>query len=254
MNKPSLLPLDDALAELLGHAQPLGAVDHVSTLQADGRVLAQDCVAELNVPSFDNSAMDGYAFNCQDWAAADGVLKLGQRIPAGSAPSELQAGHAARIFTGAPVPQGADAVVMQEDCVALEDGRVHIQTPPKAGQCIRKQGEDIAQGQVVLPKGLRLTPASLGLAASIGMAQLPVHVRPRVGLLSTGDELVMPGDLAPHQLPPGAIFNSNRFFLRALLERLGCVVTDLGNLPDKLAPTQAMLAQAAQQHVLILTS
>jgi molybdopterin molybdotransferase len=131
---------------------------------------------------------------------------------------------------------------------------VHIQTPPKAGQCIRKQGEDIGLGQVVLPKGLRLTPASLGLAASIGMAQLPVHARPRVALLSTGDELVMPGDLAPKQLPPGAIFNSNRFFLRALLERLGCLVTDLGNLPDKLVPTQAMLAQAAQQHDLILTS
>ena len=254
MNKPSLLPLDDALAQLLGHAHPLGAVDHVSTMQADDRVLAADCVAELNVPSFDNSAMDGYAFNCQDWAATQGILKLGQRIPAGSAPSELQAGHAARIFTGAPVPHGADAVVMQEDCMVLDDGRVHIQTPPKPGQCIRQQGEDIAQGQVVLPKGLRLTPASLGLAASIGMAQLPVHVRPRVGLLSTGDELVMPGDLAPHQLPPGAIFNSNRFFLRALLERLGCVVTDLGNLPDKLEPTQAMLAKAAQQHDLILTS
>jgi molybdopterin molybdotransferase len=203
MNKPSLLPLDDALAQLLGHAHTLGTVEHVATMQADGRVLAQDCVAELNVPSFDNSAMDGYAFNCDDWLKAEGVLQLGQRIPAGSAPSELQAGHAARIFTGAPVPHGADAVVMQEECEALDDGRVHIKAQPKPGQCIRQQCEDIAQGQVVLPKGLRLTPASLGLAASIGMAQLPVHARPRVALLSTGDELVMPGDLAPKQLPPG---------------------------------------------------
>ena len=254
MNKPALLALDDALAQLLSHAQPLTGVESISTMQADGRVLAADCVAELDVPSFDNSAMDGYAFNCHDWAASEGILKLGHRIPAGSAPSSLPTGQAARIFTGAPVPHGADAVVMQEDCIALDDGRVQIKTQPIVGQCIRKQGEDIAKNSKVLPKGIRLTPASLGLAASIGFGNLSVYAQPRVGLLSTGDELVMPGEVQPADLPPGAIFNSNRFFLRALLERLGCVVTDLGNLPDKLAPTQNMLAQASQDHDLILTS
>jgi len=254
MNKPALLALDDALAQLRSHAQPLSAYESVSTMQADGRVLAADCVAELDVPSFDNSAMDGYAFNCADWSQAHGVLKIGQRIPAGSAPSSLQPGHAARIFTGAPVPRGADAVAMQEDCIVLDDGHVQIKSQPALGQCIRKQGEDIARNSVVLPKGLRLSPASLGLAASIGLGHLSVCAQPRVGLLSTGDELVMPGEVAPADLPPGAIFNSNRFFLRALLERLGCVVTDLGNLPDQLETTKTMLAQAADHHDLILTS
>lgn len=254
MNKQALIALDDALLQLLGGLQPLASPEMVSTFDADGRILAEDVRAELNVPSFDNSAMDGYAFNCQDLSAHQGKLKVGQRIAAGSQPSVLAAGHAARIFTGAPVPLSADAVVMQEECEATEDGHVRVKLVPSVGQCIRRQGEDISVDQVVLAKGLRLTPTGLGMAASIGRSSLLVSRSPKVALLSTGDELVMPGDVAPANLPAGSIFNSNRFFLRALLHRLGCTVTDFGNLPDDLEATKQMLSLASTSHDLILTS
>lgn len=253
MSRPPLMALDDALAALLAQAAPL-ALEEVSTFEADGRVLAQDLVSALQVPAFDNSAMDGYALRCADVAAPGTALPVSQRIAAGSSSAPLQAGTAARIFTGAPVPPGADAVVMQEDCVAQDDGSVRIQAVPRAGQNIRRAGEDIARGAVVLHAGTRLTPAALGLAASIGLARLPVARRPRVALCSTGDELVMPGEVAPHSLPPGAIYNSNRFFLRALLQRLGCEVTDCGNLPDQREATIAALRGASEGHDLVLTS
>ncbi len=166
----------------------------------------------------------------------------------------LAPGTLARIFTGAPVPAGADAIVMQEECLVQPDGRVQVLVQPAAGQWIRRQGEDVARGAVVLGSGQRLSPASLGLAASIGFAHLPVARRPRVALFSTGDELVMPGAVAPEALPPGAIYNSNRFFLRALLQRLGCEVSDLGIVPDQREATVQALAEAAQGHDLILTS
>ena len=248
-----LKSLDEAMAELLGHAQPALATEMVSTFDADGRVLAQDVVSALQVPPQDNSAMDGYAVRCADVAA--GVsLPVSQRIAAGNAGAPLQPGTAARIFTGAPVPLGADAIVMQEDCEALDGGQVRINAVPPAGQWIRRAGEDITQGAVVLAAGTRLTPAELGLAASVGLAQLQVARRPRVALFSTGDELVMPGDVAPEQMKPGAIYNSNRFFLRALLLRLGCEVTDFGIVPDQRDATIAALRDASQQHDLILTS
>ncbi|MBS0508883.1 MAG: molybdopterin molybdotransferase MoeA, partial [Proteobacteria bacterium] len=180
---------------------------------------------------------------------------VSQRIAAGESGQPLLPGTAARIFTGAPVPPGADAVVMQEDCEALDDGRrVRINTLPSQGQAIRRAGEDIALGAQVLAAGTRLSPAELGLAASIGLGALQVARRPRVALFSTGDELVMPGEVAPEQMPPGAIYNSNRFFLRSMLQRLGCEVTDLGIVPDRLDATVAALRQAAQGHDLILTS
>ena len=248
-----LKSLDEAMAELLGHAQPALATEMVSTFDADGRVLAQDVVSALQVPPQDNSAMDGYAVRCADVAA--GVsLPVSQRIAAGNAGAPLQPGTAARIFTGAPVPLGADAIVMQEDCEALDGGQVRINAVPPAGQWIRRAGEDITLGAVVLAAGTRLTPAELGLAASVGLAQLQVARRPRVALFSTGDELVMPGDVAPEQMKPGAIYNSNRFFLRALLLRLGCEVTDFGIVPDQRDATIAALRDASQQHDLILTS
>ena len=248
-----LKSLDEAMAELLGHAQPALGTEWVSTFDADGRVLAQDVVSALQVPPQDNSAMDGYAVRCADVAA--GVsLPVSQRIAAGNAGAPLQPGTAARIFTGAPVPLGADAIVMQEDCEALDGGQVRINAVPPAGQWIRRAGEDITQGAVVLAAGTRLTPAELGLAASVGLAQLQVARRPRVALFSTGDELVMPGDVAPEQMKPGAIYNSNRFFLRALLLRLGCEVTDFGIVPDQRDATIAALRDASQQHDLILTS
>lgn len=252
--RPPLKPLDEALAELLQCATVLDGVETVSTFEADGRVLAQDLVSALQVPPLDNSSMDGYAVRCADVSQAPVVLPVSQRIAAGSNGVPLAPLSVARIFTGAPIPPGADAVVMQEDCEVLANGSVQIKTVPMLGQWIRRAGEDVTRDAVVLSKGERITPAALGLAASIGLATLPVVRRPRVALFSTGDELVMPGAVAPEQMKPGAIYNSNRFFLRALLLRLGCEVSDLGIVPDRLDATVAALGQAAQNHDLILTS
>ena len=249
-----LKPLDQAMVELLAHAAPLEGTDTVATFDADGRVLCQGAISPLQVPPQDNSAMDGYAVHCADVARVGVVLPVLQRIAAGSVGTPLLAGTAARIFTGASIPPGADAVLMQEDCSAQEDGRVQINTVPETGQWIRHAGEDIALGAEVLAAGTRLTPAELGLAASIGLAHLQVARRPRVALFSTGDELVMPGEVAPQDMRPGAIYNSNRFFLRAMLLRLGCEVSDFGIVPDRHDATMAALRKAAQGHDLILTS
>jgi len=254
MTRPALLSLDDALPQLLGQAHALTAMQSVSTFDADGRVLAQNVVSALQVPPQDNSAMDGYAVRASDCVTAGSVLRVTQRIPAGSHGTLLSAGESARIFTGAPIPQGADAVVMQEDCEALDAGQVKVLKAVPIGQWVRRSGEDVTRGATVLTQGTRLTPAELGLAASIGLAQLPVSARPRVALFSTGDELVMPGDVAPAAMPAGAIYNSNRFFLRAMLKRLGCEVTDLGIVPDQREATIAALRDAAHHHDLILTS
>ena len=253
-----LKPLDIALAELLVQVSTLDGVEEVSTFEADGRVLAQNMLSNLHVPPQDNSSMDGYAMRAADVGVAGAVLSVSQRIPAGSVGTPLQAGTAARIFTGASIPAGADAVVMQEECEVLPEvngiTQIRVNAIPKSGQWIRRAGEDVALGAVVLQKGERLTPASLGLAASIGLASLSVVRRPKVALFSTGDELVMPGDIAPQNMPPGSIYNSNRFFLRVLLQRLGCVVTDMGIVPDNLDATKAALRSAAEGHDLILTS
>jgi molybdopterin molybdotransferase len=249
-----LRSLDDALADLLARVAPVAGSESVSTFDADRRVLAQDLVSAIQVPGFDNSAMDGYALRCADCLEPGAVLRVAQRIPAGHFGQALHAGEAARIFTGAPIPPGADAVVMQEDCTDLGNGTVRVNTVPSAAQWLRRAGEDITHGAVVLRKGELLSPASLGLAASIGLDKLAVSRRAKVALFSTGDELVMPGDVAPHAMPPGAIYNSNRFFLRALLQRAGCEVTDMGIVPDKRDATLAALQTAAAQHDLILTS
>ncbi|MGE4330676.1 molybdopterin molybdotransferase MoeA [Diaphorobacter sp.] len=249
-----LKPLDEALADLLAQATPLAGTDTVNTFDADGRVLAQAATSPLQVPPSDNSSMDGYAVRCADVPASGVELLVSQRIPAGSFGTPLAAGTAARIFTGAPVPAGADAIVMQEDCEALDGERVRVNAVPAPGQWIRRAGEDITLGAQVLAAGTRLTPAELGLAASIGLGRLQVARRPRVALFSTGDELVMPGDVPPAQMKPGAIYNSNRFFLRAMLLRLGCEVSDLGIVPDRREATVAALRQAASGHDLILTS
>jgi len=254
MTRPALLSLDEALPQLLAQAQALGRTQSVSTFEADGRVLAQDVIAALQVPPQDNSSMDGYAVRAPDCTQTGAVLRVTQRIPAGAHGTQLNAGEAARIFTGAPVPPGADAVVMQEDCESLDGEQVKVNKAVPAGQWIRRSGEDVTRGATVLSQGTRLTPAELGLAASIGLAQLQVSARPRVALFSTGDELVMPGDVAPEAMPAGAIYNSNRFFLRAMLQRLGCEVTDLGIVPDQRDATIAALRDAAQHHDLILTS
>jgi len=257
IDRPVVKPmksLDDALTQLLGYATMLKDVEQVDIFDADGRVLAQDLVSALHVPPQDNSSMDGYALRCADLTGQDQALPVSQRIPAGSAGTPLAAMSVARIFTGAPIPPGADTVVMQEDCEVQLDGAVRIKVLPKPGQWIRRAGEDVTRGAVVLAKGVRLMPAELGLAASIGMAALRVARRPRVALFSTGDELVMPGAVAPEHMSPGAIYNSNRFFLRALLKRLGCEVSDLGIVPDQRDATIAALRKAAENHDVILTS
>jgi molybdopterin molybdotransferase len=252
--RAALRSLDDALAELLGYAAPLDGVENVSTFDADGRVLARDLISALQVPPQDNSAMDGYAVRTADVTEEGVPLPVSQRIPAGTAAEPLAPGSAARIFTGAPIPQGADAVVMQEDTEAAGEQLVRIMRVPSAGQWIRRSGEDVAKGAVILAKGERFTPAAAGLAAGIGLAQVPVARRPRVALFSTGDELVMPGQVAPEHMKPGAIYNSNRFFLSALLRRLGCEVTDCGIVPDRRDATCLALRNASTGHDLILTS
>lgn len=254
MSRAPLTPLEDALAAVLAQAQPLPGGAFVDLLQADGRVLAADCIAPLQVPPLDNSAMDGYAVRSAEVAQAGTVLPVSQRIPAGQVGTALQVGTVARIFTGAPLPPGADAIVMQEDCTVLDDGRVRFDAVPQPGQFVRRAGQDIALGSTALQAGLRLTPAALGLAASLGLAQLPVARRPRVALFSTGDELALPGSIAPQDLPPGHIFNSNRYVLASLLQRWGCEVVDGGILPDDRAATHAALARAAQDCDLLVTS
>jgi molybdopterin molybdotransferase len=245
-----MLSYEEALDHLLAAATPVAETKPVLLAAARGRILAESQVATLNVPPLDNSAMDGYAVRCADIAAAGTCLPVAQRIPAGRVGHALAAGTAARIFTGAPVPPGADAVVMQELCEVGAGGTVVVNQIPRPGQNIRRAGEDIAPGAEILAAGTRLGPAHIGLAASVGLATLPVRRRLRVALLSTGDELVEPGQ----PLPPGSIYNSNRHFLQALLEGLGCAVSDLGRIPDNLEATRAALAMAAESNDLILST
>ncbi len=253
--RPSLMPLDEALTTLLAQISPLACTESVATLDADGRILAQDVVSSLQVPAFDNSSMDGYAVRSADVKQTGVALTVTQRIPAGHFGQPLLPGQAARIFTGAPVPSGADAIVMQEQTEpAGSPDQIRFLTVPQPGQWVRRSGEDVQQGDTVLKRGQKLGPAELGLAASLGLAHLTVMRKPRVALFSTGDELVMPGDVAPADMAPGAIYNSNRFFLRALLHRLGCEVSDLGIVPDRRDATVAALKTAADHHDLIVTS
>ncbi|MCM2492947.1 molybdopterin molybdenumtransferase MoeA [Burkholderia glumae] len=244
-----LLSTAEALAALLGAAAPLAQTETVPTLDALGRVLAVDVVSPLDVPPMAISAMDGYAVRVADLTQGARRLPVSQRIPAGHAAAPLAAGTAARIFTGAPLPPGADAVVMQEQAEAAGEA-VDILHTPKAGEWITAQGADIRRGTVILPAGTRLAPQALGLAASVGCAHLTVRRRVKVAVFFTGDELTMPGE----PLAPGAIYNSNRFTLRGLLERFGCEVSDFGIVPDSLDATRATLREAARDHDLIVTS
>jgi molybdopterin molybdotransferase len=245
-----MLTLEQALSRLLSAVQPFPAAEAqtASTFDALGRVLAEDVRSLIDVPPADNTAMDGYALRCADVPVAGSVLPVSQRIPAGAPGLPLRAGTAARIFTGAHVPAGADAVVMQEQCETVDAG-VRINTVPAPGQWLRRRGEDVVAGAIVLARGARLTPQALGLAASVGAATLKVARRPRVALFSTGDELAMPGEL----LKPGFIYNSNRFTLRGLIQALGCECTDLGIVPDRLDATRDALRTAAREHDLIVT-
>ena len=245
----NMLSFDEAYEKLLGFVRPVREIEQVDTMFAAGRVLAVAQHSTINQPPMDNSGMDGYALRAADVPAAGTRLPVSQRIPAGSVGHELAPGTAARIFTGAPLPPGADTVVMQELCEHDGD-HVIVNTLPRPGEAVRRMGEDIAVGDLILPAGLRLTPQAVALAASVGLAQLPVLRRVKVAVFSTGSELVMPGE----PLPPGGIYNSNRFMLRGLLAALGCEVEDFGIVPDRLDATREVLRRAAEGHDLILTS
>lgn len=242
-----MLSYEQALERLCAAADPVARVEVVSSHLALGRVLAADILSAINVPPADNSAMDGYAVRVAELGAGQ-ALTISQRIPAGTPPAPLQPGTVARIFTGAQIPAGADAVVVQEK-TTVDGDLVQFQQHPKPGDNIRRTGEDIAFGSTVLTKGIRLGAAHLGLLASVGVAQVKVYARLRVAVFFTGDELVMPGE----PLRPGAIYNSNRHVLHGLLGGLGCAVSDLGIVADDLEATRQALRQAAEGHDLVLT-
>jgi molybdopterin molybdotransferase len=241
-----LLSVDEALAQLLSAAKPVAGVEEVATLDATGRVLAKPQRSTMDVPPMDNSAMDGFAVRVAD---AGRKLSVSQRIMAGSVGKPLEPGTAARIFTGAPIPPGADAVVMQEFCT-VEGDQLSIQKIPAAGEWVRRAASDIAKGGEILTAGKRLLPQDTGLAASVGIKTLPVFRKVKLGLFFTGDELVMPGE----PLAPGRIYNSNRFTLRGLAETFGCEVRDYGIVPDSLEATREVLRRAAGECDLIVTS
>jgi len=247
--KPDMLSVDEALAFLLEGANPVAAMEQVPTLAATGRVLARAQRSTFNVPLVDNTSMDGYAVCAADCASGETRLPVSQRIAAGSVPQPLARGTAARIFTGAPIPPGADAVVMQEHC-ARDGDAVLVRHRPGPGEWVRRAGEDIRAGSEILAAGMKLRPQDAGLAASVGIAALPLYRRLKVGVFFTGDELAMPGE----PLPPGRIYNSNRFTLNGLLQLFGCELTDYGIVPDRLEHTRAVLRQAAASNDLIVTS
>lgn len=243
-----LLSVDAALARLLEAAQPVSETERLPAASVLGRILAAPLVSAVSVPPLDNSAMDGYALNTADWEQGR-WLRIGQRIPAGAVGQPLQRGEAARIFTGAPIPPGADAVAMQEDC-ETDDGQVLVSRAPRPGDNIRRAGEDMAAGQIALAAGERLTPARLGVAAAAGATELAVYGPLRVAVFFTGDELVPPG----RPLAPGQIYNSNRATLTALLQGLGCQVIDLGDVPDTLEATVAALERVSREADVVITS
>ncbi|MEJ2619875.1 MAG: molybdopterin molybdotransferase MoeA [Candidatus Thiodiazotropha sp.] len=246
-HQPSMKPVEEALALLLSQAQSVTERVLLPLNQALGRVLAEPVKSQVDVPPWDNSAMDGYAVRSSDLGKQS--LIIDQRIAAGSVGEPLSPGSAARIFTGAPVPPGADVVVIQEVCEVSGD-RLMIKEKPAVGANIRSAGEDILQGEVILKPGLRLAPQHLGLAASVGVAELSVYRKLKVALFSSGDELVMPGS----PLGAGQIYNSNQFTLTGLLQQLGCETIERGIVEDTFEATCAALRQGAEKADLVLAS
>jgi molybdopterin molybdotransferase len=246
-----LLTVAAALARIDERVAAAVEIETVPLGRAAGRVLARDLVAAMDLPPYANSAVDGYALAHADLAPTGvTVLPVGGRAAAGHPLGRrVRRGEAIRIFTGAPMPDGADTVMMQEDCV-VEAGRVRLKPGIAKGANRRRAGEDVARGTVAIAAGRRLGPADLGLAAALGRDALPVFRALRVALLSTGDEVREPGQ----PLPPGAIYDANRFILAALLAGLGCAVSDFGIRPDREAALADALAAARIGHDLIVTS
>lgn len=250
-----LMPLQEALCLLLKSAIPVSETEIIPVLDCPGRILANDIKSDFNVPPADNSAMDGYAVRAADLLhAGENGLEISQRICAGETGINLKPGTVARIFTGAPVPEGADAIVMQE-YVRQEEGRAIFdasvtQNEYAIGRHIRKAGEDIETGQIILRKGKKLRPQDIGLAASVGLAECSVYRQIKVVVFSTGDELCEPGEI----LEPGQIYNSNRYVLTGLLHELDCVVIDSGIVPDDFNSTRRALEEAALEADLIISS
>jgi molybdopterin molybdotransferase len=247
-----MLTAQQAVDYLLSHAKPVCESENVPMQAALGRVLAENVNSLVDVPPLDNTSMDGYALRTADTQTSGSILKVAQRIPAGSVGTQLEPGTAARIFTGAPVPSGADAVVMQEDCAIPEGSidQVQVNIAPTVGQWIRRQGEDLTVGKTALTAGTFLRPQELGVAASAGLTHLNVKRRVKVAAFFTGDELSLPGE----PLKPGGIYNSNRDTLLACIKSLGCDATDFGIVPDSLAATRETLRKASIDHDLIITS
>ncbi|RKZ54875.1 MAG: molybdopterin molybdenumtransferase MoeA [Gammaproteobacteria bacterium] len=251
---PGLISVEQATEKILSQASPVEETESVDVLDALNRVLAEDLHSTIDVPGYDNSAMDGYAVRSDDCQASGSELPVSQRIPAGQVGSFLEAGTAARIFTGAPIPEGADAVVMQEMCDALDNGKgenkVKINTVVKAGANVRRAGEDIASGSTVLKAGKRLRPQELGLLASVGLAEIKVKRKLKVATFFTGDEIITPGQA----LAAGQIYNSNRYTLTGLLQAMDCEIVDLGIVPDTLEATLDVLQKAAASADMVITS
>jgi molybdopterin molybdotransferase len=245
----SLMPVEVALARLLEMADASRIVERerLPLAQVQGRVLADDLLSSLDLPPWPNSAMDGYALRVADWNTEP--LVVSQKVFAGQAPVELTPGTCARIFTGAPVPPGADCVEMQENAEVLGDERVRFTETLIIGQNIRAQGQETTVGELILPAGTRLGPIEQGLAASLGCAELEVIRKVRVAVLSTGDELIEPGQA----LGPGQIYNSNRVLLCSWLQRLGCEVIDAGILPDDLDTTRTRLGELGDVDLILST-
>ncbi len=244
-----MLTVEQAKEILLKNINVVAETEEVVTLYSAGKILAQDVVSTIQIPPLDNSQMDGYAVNTEDFANGKLEFEVSDRIQAGYVGKELKPGTTARIFTGAPLPKGANAVMAQEDVEVLDGGKVRFAFAPKVGLWVRRAGLDVKTGDVVLKKGDRLNPAAMGIAASVGVSKLLCYKPVRVALFFTGDELSMPGE----PLVEGGIYNSNRFILRGLLHRLGCDVVDYGNIPDTLEATIDTFQRATKKADIVIT-